>query len=119
MRSLLSTRGLARASALHPWRVVSIWVVLLALAGFMLAGVGMNLTTTIDFTNNPESKQGADLLENRLRGEDPVTETIVIRSENTTVDDPAFQAIVDQTKANLLALDGVVESVTTYYDVSR
>ncbi|HEX5164358.1 MAG TPA: MMPL family transporter [Thermomicrobiales bacterium] len=116
---LPTTSGLARTSALHPWRVVGVWVMLLALAGAMLIGVGMDLTTEVEFTNNPDSKQGTTLLEDRLRGEDPVTETIVIRSQNTTVDDPAFKALVDQTKADLLALDGVVGSVTTYYDTDN
>ena len=116
MRSLFSTRGLARTSALHPWRVIAGWVVLLALSVVMIGGVGMNLTTAAEFTNDPESKQGADLLEARLRGADPVTETIVIRAEGATVDDPAFRAVVEQTVSSISALDGVVSSATTYYE---
>ncbi len=119
MRSLLSTRGIARASALHPWRVVIAWVFLLALSVFMIGGVGMNLTTTAEMTNNPESKAGAERLEERLRGEDPVTETIIIRASSTTVNDSAYQAVVEQTAASLMALDGVVSSVQTYYSTGN
>ncbi len=81
----------------------------------MIAGVGMNLTTAVEFTNNPDSVKGADLLEDRLRGENPVTETIVVRAADATVDDPGYQAIVEQTTADLLALDGVVHSAVNYY----
>ena len=44
------------------------------------------------FTTNPDAKQGADLINDRLRGSDPMNETVIVRSETTTVDDPAFKA---------------------------
>ena len=119
MRSLLSTRGLARTSASHPWRVIGAWVALLALSIGMIAGVGMDLTTSAEFTNSPDSMKGADLLEDRLRGDNPVTETVVIRSADATVDDAGYQAIVEQMTADLLALDGVVQTAVNYYETDN
>jgi RND superfamily putative drug exporter len=115
MARLLSTSGLARASAARPWRVIILWVVIVALAGVATTGLGDALTTTTNFTGDPESQKGADLLEERLRGPAPATETIIVRSDTLTVDDPAFQAKVEQIAADLTAMQGVVKSVATYY----
>ena len=113
--SLLSTSGLARASARHPWRVISVWVVIIALAIVSASGLGDALTTSSNFTGDPESQIGADLLENRLRGENPATESIVVRSESLTVDDAEFKAVVDETAADIASMSDVVVSVSTYY----
>ena len=113
---MFSTAGLARFSARHPWYIVGIWVLLLVLAGVAATGLGGALTTEGDFTNRPESVRAEDLLKKRMRaGQDqPVTETVIVRSETATVDDPAFQQVVAQTAAGLRALPEIVANVTTY-----
>ncbi len=118
MAKLFSTSGMARASARHPWRVVLVWVLLLVLAGVAASGLGDVLTTESNFLNNPESVRGDRLLEDRLRGPHPVSETIVIRSADMTVDDPAFQQAVEKTTADLRAADGIVSSVGNYYEAT-
>jgi RND superfamily putative drug exporter len=115
MRSLFSTSGLALASARHPWRVISIWLVAIVLAAVSAAGLGSVLTTEANFLSEPESVRGEQLLEDRLRGPKPVTETIVIRSETATVDDPAFRAVVEKTTNDLLGLGTVVKSAVNVY----
>jgi RND superfamily putative drug exporter len=112
-----STARLARASAYHPWIVLLCWVAVIALAVFAARGLGDALTTEVTMTNNPESVRANDLLATKLRPFEPVTETIVIRSATATVDDAAFRAVVDETAAGLTGLDGIVASVTSYYDV--
>jgi RND superfamily putative drug exporter len=114
-----STAGLARSSARHPWRVISVWVVILVLATIVGSGLGDVLTTDEEFTNRPESVRAADLLESRLRGPEPVTETIIVRSDTATVDDPAFQAVVEQVRSDLVALPDIVASVVTYDQALR
>ena len=89
-RSLLSTSGISRLSALHPWRTLGLWILMLVFAAMSASTLNDALTTEGGFLNSPESQKGADLLEERLRGEDPVTETVIIRSESETVDDAAF-----------------------------
>ena len=117
---MLSTAGLARVSARHPWFVVAIWCVLLVLAGVAATGLGDALTTEGDFTNRPESVRADDLLTERLRGgaDQPVTETVIVHSDTATIDDPAFQQVVTQTAANLRALPAIVADATTYYDAA-
>ncbi|MEZ4500598.1 MAG: hypothetical protein R2839_11095 [Thermomicrobiales bacterium] len=85
-RSLLSTAGISRISALHPWRAMLFWVALIVLAAMSASTLNDALTTEGGFLSNPESQQGADLLEERLRGDAAVSETIIVRSETATVD---------------------------------
>jgi RND superfamily putative drug exporter len=113
---MLSTAGLARASARHPWRVVAAWILVLVLAGVAASGLGDALTYQGTFTNRPESVRADDLLKHRLRGgqDRPVTETVIVRSDTATVADPAFRQVVAQTAAALRALPAIVAGVTTY-----
>ena len=115
---MLSTAGIARVSARHPWRVVATWVVILILAIVAASGLGDALTTDGNFTNRPESVQADELLKERLRaGQDqPVTETVIVHSDRLTVDDPAFQQVVAQTAASLRGLPEIVSNAVTYYD---
>ena len=94
--SIFSTAGLARISAQRPWRVVGLWLVILVLAIVSTAS-SLNdvLTTESDFLNKPESVRGFDLLEKRLNFDNPLTETVIVTSTNATVDDAAFQQVVE------------------------
>jgi putative drug exporter of the RND superfamily len=114
-RSRFSTAGLARVSALHPWRVLALWAVALALAFVAARGLGDALTTNVELTNKPESVHADDLLAARLRPFEPVTETVVIRSATTTVDDAVFRQVVEETTAALTGMNGVVASATNFY----
>ncbi len=116
MSRILSTAGLARISARKPWLVVGLWVVLLVLAGIAQGGLKDVVTTEQTFTNNPESVRATELLEERLRGPKPVTETVIVRSETGTVDDPAFRTVVDESVAALRGMNGVVSSAASYYE---
>ena len=115
---MLSTAGLARVSARRPWIVVATWIVLLGLAVGAAIGLGDTFTTDSTFTNQPESVRADHLLAQRMRGGegDPLTETILIRSESLTVDDAGFKAVVDQAAADLRMYPEFIAPVTTYYD---
>jgi len=110
----MSIQGLARASGVHPWRTVIVWVVVLV-AGMASAAtlLGESLTTDFDFTNTPEAKRAVELLEERRLTEDVVTETFVIAGEEAgAVEDPAFVELVNQTLEDLQGLgDETVEAV--------
>ena len=54
------------------------------------------LTTDFDFTDDPESKRAAVLVEERLRGPETFGEIVVVSSTSLTTDDPAFEAYIDQ-----------------------
>ncbi len=116
MTSWFSTEGLARVSARHPWRMIGLWLAILAFGVVAASGLGDALSTDANFTNKPESVKGTDLLDARFNNSAPVTETVIVRSKTSTVDDPAFEQAVKQDSAALANLKGVVTSVANYYD---
>ncbi len=121
MKSFFSTSGLAQASARRPWWTIGAWVAVLVLAVVIMITPGLKTTTEFTFTNDPESQAGANVLEEAgLIDENPTDETIVVRAESGNVDDPAFQARVEEITATLRGMDGVVdpETVVNYYELS-
>ena len=121
MSSVFSTAGLARRSGSRPWLVVAAWIWPWSwpAPSFLVSATPSRPIVT--FTNNPESIQGFDALEDAgLRDDDEFNETIVIRSDQYTVDSPEFQAVVtDATDA----ARGVTEwvdpnSVFNYYEAT-
>ncbi|MDP8907795.1 MAG: efflux RND transporter permease subunit, partial [Chloroflexota bacterium] len=117
MKSLLTTAGLARASARRPWRTLAIWLILIVAAGVVSGVFGGALSDEVEFTNKPESVKADELIEARLRGEDPLIETVVIQSSGSSVDDPAFRSVVERTTAELRAMPNAVASVVNYYEL--
>ena len=121
MKRIFSTSGLAGASARRPWWAIGAWIAILVLALGVTGALGMKTTTDFSFANNPESQAGLTVLDNAgLVKKDPTDETVIIRSNSATVDDPAFKAKVEQVTAALRGMSGVVvpESVTNYYELS-
>ncbi|MHB0981468.1 MAG: MMPL family transporter [Thermoleophilia bacterium] len=120
MAKLSLTARLARLSARHPWVVVGIWVLFLVLAGIAATTVGDVLgAREMDFINSPESVRGTALLQERLRGVQPETETVIVQADAATVDDPAFQALVEDVTRDVAGLTGAVSSAFSYYDAQR
>jgi uncharacterized membrane protein YdfJ with MMPL/SSD domain len=93
----MRTGPIAAASARHPWRVLGAWTVVVVLAIAVIAVfLGGSLTTEGAPTNNPESERADDA---RLAAFPPdpstaVTDVVVIRSEQYTVDSQQFKAYV-------------------------
>ncbi|HEX6712311.1 MAG TPA: MMPL family transporter, partial [Thermoleophilaceae bacterium] len=85
-------RQLAEAATRRPRRVLLIWG-LVVVVSFVLIGALLPsaITSENSLTNNPESTQAQDLIDERLPDEHAVDELIVVRSENATISDPAFE----------------------------
>ena len=116
----LNPESLARSSSRHPWRVVVVWVLIVVGMGFASqAFLADALTTDIDFTNNPESKQAMQLIEEKITGEQQDTEFFIILHELLPVADPTFEAYVRTVQQEIIALgdEVVAGDVVTYYDV--
>ncbi|MEE9298633.1 MAG: MMPL family transporter [Acidimicrobiia bacterium] len=117
----LNPESVARASSRRPWTVIGAWVLVLVVAGFLSSALLADvLTTDFDFTDNPESKRAEQLLEDRLRGEMPFTELLVVTAESATADDPAFIAYVDDLEAAAIGLGPqlvIAESVVDYRQI--
>jgi RND superfamily putative drug exporter len=92
-------------------------VALVVAGGIISALLGDALTQEADFTNDPEAKQAANLVADRLRGERRATEIFIVSTAGATVDDPAFRAHVDRLRR---ALEGLgpetVVATAGYYD---
>ncbi len=104
------TGRITRFAALHPWRTLGAWVVLVVVA-FAVSGAMKASSNTA--TAGTEATKAEDLIEQRLRAETPPEEFIIVESATTTADDPAFAGFVDSLVADLEAVDEV-ESVASY-----
>jgi RND superfamily putative drug exporter len=104
---------LARASGRRPWVTVGLWLATIAVAGVLSSQfLGDALTTEIDFTNDPEAKRAAGLIEQRF-GEAGETEVFILSSTELEVTDPSFEAAVRSLQGS--ASDKGTE-VSTFYD---
>ena len=113
------TESLARASSRRPWVTLGLWLVAIVAAigvsSQLLDGV---LTTDADFTNDPEAKRAAELVEQRF-GTGGVTEIFLINSDSETVTDPGFEQKVRDLQATAGEIGGDdLKSVVTYYDTN-
>ena len=90
---------------------------LFAVGGFLATGIGDVLTGDIKLTNNPESSKADTLIEDKLRGPERATETVIVVSDEKMVGDPEFQSFVTSLLADIRGLDGLVEQATSYYEV--
>jgi RND superfamily putative drug exporter len=112
------TERLARASATHPWRAIGAWAVLVGLAVVAVGSLlGSGLTSEMKFrAGEPGSVTADRLIRERLSGPHKVTDFVIVRSADLTVDDPAFQTYVNELAGKVRALGpDVVESASTYY----
>jgi uncharacterized membrane protein YdfJ with MMPL/SSD domain len=103
---------MARAAARHPWRVLGLWAVLLAVAYF--AAGAMNLTASPG-TAGTDATRAKDLIDQRLRQQTPPEEFIVVESQAMTAGDEAYSAFVDSLLGDLRALEAVT-SASSYRD---
>jgi uncharacterized membrane protein YdfJ with MMPL/SSD domain len=113
----LSTQALASASARHPWRTIGVWfATVIAAAVAIGALLGGALTTEGNPTNHPQSQRAEDAL---FQSFPPtvgaaVTDIIVVRSSQYTVDAPQFRALVRGLAADVRQTG--VDGVRTYLD---
>jgi RND superfamily putative drug exporter len=84
--------------------------------------IGDRTTSDFNFATEPESIKGLNLIEERMGGEQALSETIVVSSDTLTVDDPAFRQVVEKVTADVRAVDGVVnpdsQATFNYYELS-
>ncbi|MCY3895848.1 MAG: MMPL family transporter [Chloroflexi bacterium] len=111
------TGYLARISARRPLVTLAVWLVLAVVAGG-LSQVFLDSATTTELKlgSGARSQQAAELLEDRLRGPEPITEIVIVQSENLTVDDPAFKTKVETVFGQIVALgpDAVTAGLNYY-----
>ncbi len=109
-RQVPFTGKVARAAAMHPWRVLGLWVVLLV--GAYFAAGTMSLTASPGAAGTEATKARA-LIDQRLRQQTPPEEFIVVESRTATAGQDAYGAFVDSLVTGLRGL-GEVDSVASY-----
>jgi len=111
------TGYLARISARRPLVTLAVWLVVAVVAGGLSQAFLDSATTTeLKLGSGARSQQAAELLEDRLRGPEPITEIVIVQSESLTVDDPAFKAKVEMVFGQIIALgpDAVTAGLNYY-----
>ena len=91
------TERAARASSRHPWRVLAVWIaVIVASVGTIGTFLESGLEGEIAITSETESKRAEQLLAEGFPQAPPteeITEIVVVRSEDGTVDDAGFEPV--------------------------
>ena len=113
-----STQVLVTASARHPWRTISVWIVAVVVAIVAIGGLlGGALTTQGNPTNDPQSQRAKDAREAAFPAGSAaaVTDVVVVRSSRYRVDAPQFRSIVASLSREVRGAHNV-SSVRTYLD---
>jgi RND superfamily putative drug exporter len=98
----LSTESLARASALHPWRTVLLWIAAVVVSmGVVAALLGDTLTTEGDVTSATDSKRAEELLAEHFPPsqealEQATTEVVVVGFRDGEVDGGRVEALAGE-----------------------
>jgi uncharacterized membrane protein YdfJ with MMPL/SSD domain len=100
----LSTESLARASALHPWRTIGLWIAVVVLSlGIVAVFLGDVLTSEGEVTSETDSKRADDLLFQHFppspdSPEQGTSEVVVVAFEGGNVDRERVQALADEVR---------------------
>ncbi|HKS93003.1 MAG TPA: MMPL family transporter, partial [Tepidiformaceae bacterium] len=112
MKSILSPARLARACARHPWRTLGVWLLVAVVAVISIPQLSLDNQQTI---YGADYQKAQDLLKEHMNAANAPGESVVFDNQSMTVDDPAYQAFVQQFEAKARNLQGVL-SVSSYYD---
>jgi RND superfamily putative drug exporter len=115
------TRALTRYSFQHPRRTALCWLAGLILLIAFGAVAGGDLTTDDEFLSHPESQRADDLLGRQWGARDEsndFSELLVVRSQDLTLDDPAYRAVVEQLVNALQGPNGAQAETIDWYQAS-
>ena len=121
--NILPTEKMARVCARHPWHAIFTWLCLIVI-GVMLTITLLQgaMTTSIGFTDGPESKRADDLLAERFPEANGVQELVIVKSRDLTVDDAAYQDYLQglRERLELLQEEDVIQDIICYdYDLQQ
>jgi len=113
------TQHLARVSAVHPWRVLTAWGLILA-ASVVAIGtlLGSAFTSDGSITSNPDSIRAEQVITDNFSQADRIDDAVVIYSTEYTSDSPAFKAFVADVRFSIEAT-GATQTVRDPYAADR
>ena len=113
------TQRLARSAAVHPWRVVVAWgLILLASMVAIATLIGSAFTSDGSITSNPESARAGQVMAENFSQGDRIDDAVIIYSADLTSEDPEFQAFVAEVRSSIEAT-GAAETVRDPYAADR
>ena len=99
------TGFLARVSGRRPWITIAVWVALVIVASILIRSLFASaITTELVLSGSAESARASKLLEDRLRGPEPLIEIVIVQSDTLTVDDAEFQTKVESVFHEIMGL---------------
>jgi RND superfamily putative drug exporter len=106
---------LARSAAVHPWRVVAAWgLVLIASVVAIGSLIGSAFTSDGSITTHPDSRKAEQVLADNFSQADRTDDAIVIHSARLTSDDPEFRGFVADLRSSIEAT-GTAQTVRDPY----
>jgi RND superfamily putative drug exporter len=114
-RATSGPQRLARAAAVHPWRVVAAWALVLA-ASVVAIGtlIGSAFTSDGSITTNPDSMKAQQVLADNFSQADRTDDAIIIHSAQLTSEDPQFRGFVADLRSAVEAT-GAAQTVRDPY----
>jgi putative drug exporter of the RND superfamily len=96
------THYLARVSALHPWRILTAWGLILA-ASIVAIGtlLGSAFTSDASLTTRPESVKAAKVIADDFSQGDRIDEAVVIHSTELDADSQEFKTFVADVRSSI------------------
>ena len=96
------TQRLARVSAVHPWRVVAAWGLILLASVVAIGGlIGSAFTSDGSITSNPDSVKADQVLAENFSQADRIDDAVIIYSAQLTSEDPEFRAFVADVRSSI------------------
>ena len=103
-RSRSVTQRLAGIAAVHPWRVVTAWGLVLVASVVVIATLlGSAFTSNAGITTNPDSARAEKVIAESFSQGDRIDEAVIIHSGRLRADDPKFKAFVAEVRASIRA----------------
>jgi putative drug exporter of the RND superfamily len=96
--------------------MLAVWGLVVLVAFGLISGLLESaLSSESDITSNPESKQARDLIDERFPERNALDELVIVRSDEFTMNNPAFRERVASLADELEASDSV-EKVSSFLD---
>ena len=113
----LTTEGLARTTATHPWLTILVWVLILGASLYSASGLGDVLTDEGGGRATYESQRAQQLIDERLRADTPAVpeEFVIVEADSAVAGNTIFDSYIIDLSARFEALDNVV-AVRSYLD---
>ena len=114
-----STQYLARVSAMHPWRVLTVWGLILAASVLAIGSlIGTAFTSDGTLTTSPDSVRAEQVIADNFSQGDRIDEAVIIHSATLSTGAAEFKTFVAGVRSSIQDT-GVVLNVRDPYAADR